>query len=319
MKPVVLFSALLCASACTKIIHAPPPDAGGTGGTTGGVGGAGGSGGGGPIGHVQMLWQFNLPRTAVNLAPGYARFHDGLIAALTNDKVAVDQTGVAGQYGPVQLVWGASDRAQPNKSLSDTLRAAADSGLYEPPAPGSQPEQQNLEQLGANLGQLTIPPPLVGGDSIPLYGPARDAFVVVTVHSTRRLCALGDGSCQLAGQSPIDYFAVMRGDGTAAWIQPIGASAGVPQNRIVFVDIVTSEGESTQQFQTRCAAVPGFSRTLLDVMEPSPVVYYGDFASQAGAHGMFATRLDLCNALGDPGVSMLQTVALEIAQRVAGH
>src|SRR5262249_53706138 len=161
-----------------------------------------------------------------------------------------------------------------NKNLFDTLRAASDSGLYEPPPAGTQPEQRNLQQLGANLGQLTIPPPLVGGDSIPLYGPPTDAFVVVTVHSTPRLCPLGDASCQLGGSSPLDYFAAMRGDGTAAWIQPIGASPGVPARRVIFVEIVTSEGESTQQFQTRCAAVPGFSRTLLDVIEPSPVVYY---------------------------------------------
>src|SRR5262249_57225982 len=109
----------------------------------------------------QMLWQFNLPRTAVNLSPYYARFHDSLINALTDEHIAVDQTGAAAQYGPVQLVWGASERAQPNQMLKDVLAAAASSGLYEPPTAGSQPEQQNLQQLGANLSQLTIPPPLV--------------------------------------------------------------------------------------------------------------------------------------------------------------
>src|SRR5262249_17508955 len=157
--------------------------------------------------------------------------------------IAVDQTGVAAQYGPVQLLWGASERAQPNQMLSDTLAAAANAGLYEPPAAGTQPEQQNLRQLGSYLSQLIIPPPLVGGDSIALYGTARDAFIVVTVHSTRRMCGLGDAGCQLGGTGPLDYFAVTRSDGTASWLQPIGGAPGVPVDRVIFVEIVTSEGE----------------------------------------------------------------------------
>jgi hypothetical protein len=319
MKRIIL-CAVLC-GACTKIISQPPPDgSGGTGGPTGAGGsGSGGSGGGGPVAHVQMLWQFNLPRTAVNLAPYYGRFHDGLISALTDEHIAVDQTGVAAQYGPAQLVWGASDRAQPTQMLSDTLAAAANSGQFEPPTAGSQPEQQNLQQLGQNLSQLTIPPQLVGGDSIPLYGTARDAFIVVTVHSTRRMCALGDAGCQLGGTGPVAYFAATRGDGTAQWLQAIGGAPGVQVNRVMFVDIVTSEAETTAAFDARCSAVPGFSRTLLDVIEPSPVVYYGDFATQAGAQGMVARKIDLCDALGDSGTSLLRTVAVDIATRIAGH
>src|SRR5262249_33475507 len=160
-----------------KIIKSPPPDGGGgTGGfITGGSGGMS-EGGGGPIAHVQMLWLFNLPRTAANLTPYYGRFHDGLIAALTGERIAVDETGVAATYGPVQLIWGASARAQPTQMLGDTLADAANSGFFESPAPGSQPEQWNLSRLGATLSQLTIPPQLVGGDSIALYGPARDGF-----------------------------------------------------------------------------------------------------------------------------------------------
>src|SRR5262249_13938124 len=106
MKGLLL--AILAGTGCTEIIHPPPPDGGGG---TGGVvaGGSGGAGGGGPIGHVQLLWQFNLPRTAVNLAPSYGRFHDGLIGALTEQHIAVDQTGVAPQYGPAQLLWGSSE------------------------------------------------------------------------------------------------------------------------------------------------------------------------------------------------------------------
>jgi len=311
---------LLFANACTKIIHSPPPDgSGGTSGPTGAGGSGAGGSGGGPVAHVQMLWQFNLPRTAANLAPYYGHFHDGLISALTDEHIAVDQTGAAAQYGPVQLVWGSSDRAQPSQDLSTTLAAAATSGQYEPPTPGSEPEQQNLQQLGANLSQLTIPPDLVGGNSITLYGTARDAFIVVTVHSTRRMCALGDAGCHLGGSPPVDYFTAANPDGSARWLQAIGGAPSVPTSKVMFVDIVTSEGETTSAFQARCSAVPGFSRTLLDVIEPSPVVYYGDFATQVGGQGLLARKIDLCDALGDAGTSLLRTVAVDIATRLAGH
>jgi hypothetical protein len=88
---------------------------------------------------------------------------------------------------------------------------------------------------------------------------------------------------------------------------------------VYFVDIVTSENESTTQFQARCSAVPGFSRTLLDVIAPSPFVYYDDFKSQATTRGLLAQKIDLCDALGDPGTSQLRSVAGAIATRLAGQ
>ena len=321
MRRVVLLCMLL--GACK--IRVPPPDGGGSGGSggviTGGSGGSGtgGSGGGGPIAHVQMLWQFNLPRTAANLAPYYSRFHDNLIADLTDAHIAVDSTGVAPQYGAVQLIWGSSSRAQPSQNLQDTLSMAASSGQFEPPAAGSEAEQINLQQLGANLSQLTIPPQLVNGDSIPLYGPAVDGFIVVTVHSTARLCALGDSGCQLGGSQPVDFFTAVRSDGTASWLQQISASPGYPMDKVFYVDIVTSEGESTTAFQTRCSAVPGFSRTLLDVIAPSPVVYYNDFKTQASARGLLVDEIDMCDALGDPSISLLRSAAGAITTRLAAQ
>jgi hypothetical protein len=321
MKRVVLVCTLFCA--CTKIIHSPPPDGGGAGGSggiiTGGPTGSGGSGGGGPIAHVQMLWQFNLPRTAANLAPYYARFHDNLINDLTDAHIAVDSTGVAPQYGAVQLIWGSSSRAQPSQTLLDTLTMAASSGAYEPPTAGSEAEQINLQQLGANLSQLTIPPQLVNGDSIPLYGPAVDGFIVVTVHSTARLCALGDAGCQLGGSQPVDFFTAVRSDGTASWLQQISSSPGIPMDKVFYVDIVTSEGESTTAFQSRCSNVPGFSRTLLDVIAPSPVIYYNDFKTQATARGLLVEEIDMCDALGDPSISLLRSAAGAITTRLAGQ
>jgi hypothetical protein len=203
--------------------------------------------------------------------------------------------------------------------LSDTLVAAANSGLYEPPAAGAEPEQTNLMQLGANLAALTIPPELVAGESIPLYGTAPDAFVVVTVHSTARLCGLTDGACRLAGMSPVEYFAQTRTDGSAAWLQAIGGATGVPLSRVIFVDIVTSEGEAPAAFQARCAGVPGFSRTLLDVLAPSATIYYGEFVTQASAHNMLAEKIDLCDALGDSGADLMNQVARDIAARIASH
>ena len=323
MKGAVVLCALFCA--CVKIIHSPPPDGGGSGGSggvvTGGTGGSGtgGSGGGGPIAHVQMLWQFNLPRTAANLTPFYARFHDNLIAALTDSHIAVDETGVAGQYGPVQLIWGSSSRAQPSQNLQDTLTMAASSGMFEPPAAGSEAEQINLQQLGANLANLTIPPQLVNGDSIVLYGPPVDAFIVVTVHSTARLCALGDAGCQLAGSQPLDFFTAVRGDGTASWLQQIGGSPGIAMDHVYWVDIVTSEAESTSAFTARCSAVPGFSRTLLDVIAPSPAVYYNDFKTQGTSRGLLVQEIDMCEALGDPSVSLLRSAAGAITTRLASQ
>ncbi|HJZ88485.1 MAG TPA: hypothetical protein VKN99_25105 [Polyangia bacterium] len=315
--------ALVCSTlACTKIVKVPDPQPGGGGGNggnggMGGQGGIGGAGGGIQDAHIQVLWQFNLPRTAVNLAGDYAELHHELVDQLVTAHVQVAQDGVAALYGPVGLIWGQSGRVHPNVDLLPTLLAAADSGQFTGPAPGSAAEQANLAQLGTLLPTLTVPPQIVDGQSVPLYGPALDAFLVVTVHSTRRLCGLLDDACRIAGQAPVDYFAATRPDGSASWLAVAGRGPGVPIGKLIFLDIITSENESPDAFRTRCAAVPGFSRTLLDDLEPSPVVYYTDFQSQIGGRGPVATApLDLCDAFGDAGRMLMQTAAHAIASRI---
>jgi hypothetical protein len=301
---------LLAGWGCTKVVRQPPPP------PPGGVGGAGG----GPapvIAHVQLLTLFNLPLSAVNLTPGYAEVHDALIAALLQAGIVVDATGVAPQYGAPGLLWGQSDRVQPQLDLLTVLRSSANSGRYELGAGG--PEQRNLAALGGSLGALTVPPSLLGGASIPLYDTPRDGIVVATVHSTRRACALSDDACRLGGLSPVEFFTSARGNGTASWIAPPQGAPGFPLPRVAFVDIFTSEGEAPDQFRARCAAIPGFSRTLLDDMEPSPVVYYAGFQDEVGARGPIAESVDLCEALGDAGHALLERTAGAIAAGFAHH
>jgi hypothetical protein len=300
----VAIAAAAATMACTRIIHS---------GGAGGAGGAGGSGPPPPVAHVQMLWTINLPRSAANLSSFYAELHDGFVAALADVGVAVDQDGVAAQYGQPGLVWGESERVHPNRDLASVLRDAAGSGAFEPPS-APVPEQENLAVLGARLPSLTIPPPLTGGDSIPLYG-RRDGMVVATVQATRRLCGIGDGACALGGRPPADYFAATAPDGSAAWLAAAGGGAGLPAGRIFFVDFVTSEGESPDAFRARCAAVPGFSRTLLDVMAPSPSIYYYQLVTELGGRGAVAVRVDLCEALGDDAGNLAKNAAHAIAGR----
>jgi hypothetical protein len=274
--------------------------------------------GGAPPLHLQLLMTVNLPRSAVNLAPSYSDLHDALVAGFATNGAVVDEEAAAPLYREARLLWGQSESVHPTVDLAGTLRAAADSGRFESPAPGSAPEQLVLAQLGATLPELTVPPELVGGQSAPLWGPPLDGLVVVTVHSTRRLCALDDAGCVLAGQAPPDFFAGVRPDGTVGWLAPPGGGAGFALARVVFLDIVTGEDETPSDFRARCAAVPGFSRTLLDDMEPSPPIYYRALATALGGRSVLVLSVDLCEALGTAGPGKLAAVTATIAARLGG-
>src|SRR4051794_18817885 len=127
MRRIALL-ALLAGVACTKVVRGP-----------------GGSDGGptGPVRHAQLLWQFNLPRSAVNLAAPYARLHEALTEALADANVLIDESGAAPTYGEAALVWGESADVSPQAPLDAVLRAAADSGRFAAPGGGAA-EQKTL-------------------------------------------------------------------------------------------------------------------------------------------------------------------------------
>jgi hypothetical protein len=298
--------ALVGGAGCVRIIH--------DGSTT--CDGSGGDGGATPSPvHAQALFVVDLDRASANLVGSYAGLIDGLRSALAERLVIVDQVAVLPIYGGVTgmpaLVYGDPGGGD----LAAVLGPTANGGLFDHPLPGVTAEQYNLATIAPHLDTATLPPELTNGESRPFFSPPTDLFLVVTIHPTRRLCAESDSACTIGGVAPVDVFSAAAGDGTAAWLKLPGGS--YPRARIYQVFLTTSEGESAAAFQQRCGGLPGFPKTLLDVIAPSPASYYGDLATGLSAEGWHAERLDLCEAFAAGGEELLRGLAGRIA--LAGH
>lgn len=281
---------------------------------------------------VQVLWQVNLDRGAVNMIPAYEALVRSLETALAQNPeqplvvaemgvMALDRTTALGPrlvYGeavtqPVFTPDGAS-----GPPLTQVLTQIAMGDFLDDRDP-SRPEHANLAELGATLWRQSVYRP-DGSDALgrPLFGAPRAGFIVITINHLRRPCGLDDAGCQLQGTNPVDHFAATDGNG-ATWLR-FGADARLPPERIFHLSFVTAEGVDDESFFTACANVPGFPQGIVDLMEPSPSPYWHPFAQRLGARASgSAITKDLCAMLGVPGVVEVAGLAKHLASRIAAH
>lgn len=269
--------------------------------------------------HAQALYVVNLSRASGNLAQAYAATILGLHSLLAARHVLVDEWAVlpssnADGRRPAFVFGGSNSILAPDvQGLDAALAKAAASGAYDPPAAGVVAEQAPLADIAKRLGSATLPPELNGGNSAPAFSTAHEIFIVVTIQPTRRRCALSDTNCLLDGADPVAFFTKEGAFGSADWLHFQAGS--VPRANIRHLFITTREGESPADFALRCGAVPGFPRTLLDVMEPSPAAYYQPLAEKLAAAGTEAYAADLCDLLGSSGRPLLKAQAERIGHR----
>lgn len=310
----------LTGGACVLIYS--PPD-----------GGGGGNGDPDPEPlHVQVLWQLNLDRSAINMIPTYETIVAATGAAMLVNPgrplivdelgvMALDRTTANGPrlvYGEVSgnIIGGLLDGVVPDpamppntRPLGHVLRAVAMSDFLSPPE-ADRAEHRNLADLGRNLATASV----YRADGTDAFGRAlfaepKDGFIVLTINHLRRPCALGQSKCDVNGQNPVDLFSAEVGEG-AAWLRFAG-DAQLPARKIVHVTFATAEGVDDDQFFTACTNVPGFPLGVVDLMEPSPSLYWSPFTSSLNARiPGGALQKDLCAMMG-------LSAALEIPQIVA--
>jgi hypothetical protein len=107
------------------------------------------------------------------------------------------------------------------------------------------------------------------------------------------------------GARPADLRACPRADALwnsdpAAWVQ--AAFLRRAQTRFLFA--ATPEGGDLAAMRTHCLSVPGFPATGLDVLAPSPNPFFDPLTDRMNAvEDLLATRVDLCDALGNGAVT----------------
>jgi hypothetical protein len=296
---------LAACAGCLKIVH---------------DGGDGGSCDGGGVVvppkqlHAQALLVVNLDRAAANLAGPYAGISGAISTELATNGVTVDQLAVLPVYGGVNgaplLVYG--NPAVGAGDISTAFAALVTSGNFDAPLAGDTAEQFNLATIAKELDTATLPPELTNGSTTPFFGPPVDLFLVITIQPAHRLCADTDPACTISGLDPVSYFSAKAGDGTAGWLKL--PSGSYPSGHVYQVFFSTGEAETPSDFASRCGAIPGFPKALLDVMEPSPVKYYGEVAQGLAGQGWHAEQIDLCDAVGSSAPGILKGLAGRIAQ-----
>lgn len=167
----------------------------------------------------------------------------------------------------------------------------------------------NLAAVGANLGRYTVFVPEGGpADARPYFEEPVDGFVVIVFSGTRRYC--GPTEC-LLDSSPQGQYFTRDQDGVAAWLSFLGDS-GLPISKTVHIFVSTDEGAEADGFYQRCANLRGMPPGLIDILEPSPVAYFGPLADSINANGGRAQRISMCSALANP-----QRVSVDIASAIS--
>ena len=102
------------------------------------------------------------------------------------------------------------------------------------------------------------------------------------------------------------------GSGGAAWLK--FNYGGISPAKVVHVAIATAKGRAETAFRTRCADVPGFPRTLFDVMAPSPNAYFTPLmAALNAAHPGTGQTGDFCELIGTKGDTTMRALATSVA------
>ncbi|HET6146925.1 MAG TPA: hypothetical protein VFH68_05295 [Polyangia bacterium] len=180
------------------------------------------------------------------------------------------------------------------------LQQLAATGKYD--GIGTTNEAEGVIRTGNHLVEAHLPPDLGGLDGAAFFDRPRNLFMVIYLQPLARKCGMSSASCAVDGRSPGDIFTETKPDGTAAWLH--FATGGIPLGQVVHVAIDTKEGEPADVFRKRCTMINGFPTNLLDVMEPSPALYFDPLtAALNAAHPGTGQSGDLCSLLGELGLT----------------
>ncbi|MFL5304955.1 MAG: hypothetical protein ACJ8F1_07060 [Polyangia bacterium] len=305
---------------------------------------------------ASVLYVANLQKSSANLAQKYADTIIGLAAFWQSAGLAIANMGListyADQFGPRLLMGRSAAAGQPPSSLAllAALAAAADAGVtdYQSLLPligptlgnigdadvapalqllaasgnfdgdGQTSEAKNVIDFGRNLSTASLPPELGGIDRTAFFAVPHDLFIVVYLQPMPRRCALGTSACNVDGRSPADIFLDTNPDGTVSWLSFTNGS--ILPEQVVQVSVATSENETESTFATRCGALPGFPRSLLDVMAPSPNTYFTPLMKALNAaHPGTGHAADFCELIDGKAPQNIIALGSSVAALATSH
>jgi hypothetical protein len=304
---------------------------------------------------ASLLFVANLSRSSVNLSSQYATIMTGFKTDLQAQGLQIDQMGListyADQFGPRLLLGQTpSSSSTPPLALAALLAMYADQGVtnYATLLPllggilgniddadigpalnlfassgdfdGNYQtcEGQNVIAFGRGLNSYSLPPQLGGIDRSALFDLPHDLFIVVYLQPLARRCAIPSDACNVDGRSPPDIFLDTDINGNATWLSFL--NGGMPPNRVVQVSIATAEGESQAAFETACQNISGFPKNLLDVLAPSPNLYFTPLmAALNSANPGTGQSADLCQLIVASPDNAIRTLASSVAGLARSH
>jgi len=303
---------------------------------------------------ASVLVVANLERSSANLAEKYAAIMSGLAAYLESLGLHLENMGLISTYGdhfgprlllgrragempPPSLAFLLGNLANTGTSIQNydlllpligatlgnisdedlpiALKLLASSGNFD--GDGVTSEAKNLIEFGRGLGDEPLSPTQGGIQRSALFDRPRDLFIVVYLQPLPRRCAMDSANCRVDGRLPTEILSETDADGAAKWLNFAGP--GINAEQLLHVSIATSEGESLDSFRTRCADVPGFPRTLFDVMAPSPNAYFKPLMDGLNAaHPGTGSMGDFCELIGEKPDVAVRRLGNSVAS-VLGH
>jgi hypothetical protein len=304
---------------------------------------------------ASVLVVANLERSAANLADKYALILGGLQTYLDSVGLHVQNMGLIATYGDhfgPRLLLGrrAGEPQNPilegliaqavanGTSVTDydhllpqiatglanisdgdlpiALRLFAASGNFD--GDGETSEAKNLIDFGRGLDDEVLSPIQGGLQRSALFDMPRDLFIVIYLQALPRRCAMDSANCLVDGRRPSDIFTETDGNGAAAWLKFAGT--GISPKRVLHVAIATAEGESLSAFRDRCGKVPGFPKTLFDVMSPSPNAYFKPLTDALNAaNAGTGSRGDFCELIGQNPELAVKKLGNSVAGVIGSH
>lgn len=269
----------------------PPPDLdGGLGwGMDGGTGTIGfpGSGLRGDNG-TGVLVMLRIDRGTANLADAIERLVRQFADQLDAAGLKTSSLAVADLYRG-NLVWGTRLGAKPLRILAEVLRTQA--AQVDTTVRVSACTTDGLRSIGSRVGNMFTE------EGIMPFSPEPGAFAILMIDTGARPQPLS--ACPGAST-----FAT----NPASWLFFYGPPLARP--RIRFALAGTSESLSASTMRAQCLQISGFPSTALDVIAPSDVRFFDPLADQLNAvQAGFATRMDLCDVLGNDASKTLDDFA----------
>jgi hypothetical protein len=296
---------------------------------------------------ASVLIVANLERSSANLAEKYAEIMVHLGTYLESVGLKLTNMGLIATYGDhygPRLLLGRREGQAPSISLAVLLDQARSTNIvdYDHLLPligaslgnitdedlpialkllaasgnfdgdGETSEARNLIGFGRGLNSEALSPALGGISRSALFDQPRDLFLVIYLQPLPRRCALDSAPCLVDGRRPTDIFLETDSTGAAAWLDFAGP--GIKPAQVLHVAIATSESESLSAFRSRCGEVPGFPRTLFDVMAPSQNAYFGQLTAALNAVNRGTGSMgDFCELIGQMPDAAIKKLGTSVA------